>query len=489
MLTNIECQILNTILKTEKGYRPSEIKKICNLTEPTLHKYLNKLHDEEKYLLKKSYTNKSSHNAYYCINNNIEIFKKLFDEFIGTLYWLEFHSSAYCQNMITLEYVRNIKSKWNYPNDELIKKSYLEVFEDYQPVFSWDDPENNSKLIEYLGKTGISFSKTPRIEKGDNNTIIISDGKKNISLILNDEKTEVKIDDGIITDTTGNRITYKSEPKLFARMENGKLNLYRREKKLEITKEKCIEMANEHIKGLSYYVYGTNLPNPYISDEELLFILKSSPSAFKFALTDVLSQPTDAELSRIREDISLFALCVFCWENVPGKDTIRIINFLEDVGVDWVKNAKIEKSSDNKVITISDGKNVLPFELNEEKNKVKINKKKYILYSKEVKKGCTVVSFLYADPDTLGKNSLIEIWNQLPDFRKERYFSPIKRLIPNNIFSEQIILNFISDVRLGHFVAQPLYSTGLEVCLNVRMSLNGQEKICKDISYKTSLSY
>lgn len=255
---------------------------------------------------------------------------------------------------------------------------------------------------------------------------------------------------------------------------------------LSLTKEKRMEMTNDHIKGLANHLFGATLP--YLSGEDLLFILKSSPSAFKFALTDVLSQPTDAELSKLREDISLFTMCVFCWEDVPGKDSIRLTNFLEAVGVDWVKIAKIEKSSDNKVITVSDGKNHLSFKLNEGKSKVKINKKSYVLYSKEVKKGCTFVSFLYTDPDTLDKNSLIEIWNQLPEFHKERYISPVKRLIPNNIFSEQIILSFISDVRLGYFVAQPLYSTVLKVGLNVRMSLNGQEMICKEISYETSHS-
>ena len=255
---------------------------------------------------------------------------------------------------------------------------------------------------------------------------------------------------------------------------------------LSLTKKKRMEMVNDHIKGLANHLFSATLP--YLSDEELLFILKSSPSAFKFALTDVLSQPSDAELSKLREDMSLFTMCVFCWEEVLKKDASRLTNFLEAVGLDWVKNAKIEKSSDNKVITISDGNNSLRFKLNDGKNKVKINKKSYILYCKEVKKGCTMVSFLYTDPDTLDKNSLNKIWNRLPEFFKERYVSPIKKFIPNNIFSEQIILNFISDVRLGDFVAQPLYSTVLKVGLNVRMSLNGQEMIHKDISYETSHS-
>jgi hypothetical protein len=322
--------------------------------------------------------------------NTIVALKYLVDEYPDIL---KLHSSPHVQNIINAEFVKNIKSKWNYPDDESVRQSYRTVLDYHQ-------------------------------QKGEC---------------------------------------------------------------LEITQEKCLEMANKHIRGLEPRLFGDKVPFPYLSDDELLFILKSSSSAFKFAFN--VPTPTDEELSKLREDGSLFTACVFFWENVPGQDSNRIINFLEAVGVDWVKNAGIEKSSDNKVITISNGKKSLSFELKEGKNKVKINEKSYVLYSKEVKKGCTVASFFYTDPDTLGDDSLIEILNQLPEFWKERYSNPIKRLIPNQLFLEQMILNFISDVRLGHFVAQPLYSTVLKVGLNVRMCLNGEEKLCKDISYKTSHSY
>ncbi|MDD5472668.1 MAG: hypothetical protein PHU34_00810 [Candidatus Methanoperedens sp.] len=394
MLNKIEYSILNIILKTQKA-RPSEIKEVCGLTEPTLYKYLNKLHDDEKYLLKKSYPNNPSHNIYYYINNNIEIFKKLVTEFMESSYWLEFYSSDYCQDIINAEFVKYIKSKWNYPDDESIRQSYREVLDYHQ-------------------------------QKGEC---------------------------------------------------------------LEITEEKCLEMANNHIRGLKQNLFGDNVPFPYFSDDELLFILKSSHSAFKFAMTDVISPVTDAELLRMKEDILLFTWHPFCWEDVPGKDSIWLINFLEAVGVDWVKTAKIEKSSDNKVITISNEEKNLTFKLKDGKNKVKINEKYYVFYSKEVKKGCTMASFLHTDPDALDNNSLKETFSQLSDMRKKRYLSPIKQLIPNQLFLEQILLNFISDVRFGCFVAQPLYFTELKVELKVQMNLNGQKMISKDISYEASNSY
>ncbi len=84
-------------------------------------------------------------------------------------------------------------------------------------VFSWD--EIDIKLTEFLAqKFGFDWVKTAKIEKINNGmTIMVSAGKKFISLGLNDEKTtvNVKIDDGRIT-------------KLISRHENGKLNIYER---------------------------------------------------------------------------------------------------------------------------------------------------------------------------------------------------------------------------------------------------------------------
>ena len=352
---------------------------------------MNKLHDDDKYLLKKTHPNNSSHNIYYSLNNKTEIFKKLATEFIENSYWLEFYSSAYCQNMIHAEFVKSIKSKWNYPDDKSIRQNYRTV-------------------LDY------------RQQKGEC---------------------------------------------------------------LEINTEKCLEMANKHIKGVEPRLFGDQVPFPYLSDDELLFILKKSSSAFKFAFNVLI--PTDEVLSKLREDDLLFTSCSFFWENVPGQDSNKIIKFLEAEGVDWVENAEIEKNSDNKVM-ISNGKKSLFFELKKGKNKIKINEKSYILHSKEVGEGCMVANFFQTDPDTLHNNTLIKIWNQLPKFLKERYSNPINTLIPNKLFLEQIILNFILDVRLGNFVAQPPHSTVLKVGLNVQMSLNGKEMIHKDISYETSQS-
>lgn len=64
---------------------------------------------------------------------------------------------------------------------------------------------------------------------------------------------------------------------------------------------------------------------------------------------------------------------LFNWENVPGKDDGKLIQFLEQkYGVDWVRSAKIEKSSGNE-IKISTEKNVLLLTLNNENTKVTLS--------------------------------------------------------------------------------------------------------------------
>ncbi|MCE8429308.1 MAG: hypothetical protein J5U19_13070, partial [Candidatus Methanoperedens sp.] len=61
---------------------------------------------------------------------------------------------------------------------------------------------------------------------------------------------------------------------------------------------------------------------------------------------------------------------LFSWDNVPGKDNGKLIEFLEQkYGVDWVRTAKIEKI-DNNEIRISTEKNNLSLRLNNENTKV-----------------------------------------------------------------------------------------------------------------------
>lgn len=98
---------------------------------------------------------------------------------------------------------------------------YLEMREiiNFLYLFSWDKIQrnDNNELIEFIGqKFSIDWVKTAKVEKiNDCRTIHISAEKNNLSLELNDEKTEVtlKIDNG-------------RTDKFIAKMENGELNIY-----------------------------------------------------------------------------------------------------------------------------------------------------------------------------------------------------------------------------------------------------------------------
>jgi len=60
---------------------------------------------------------------------------------------------------------------------------------------------------------------------------------------------------------------------------------------------------------------------------------------------------------------------LFNWENVPGKDNGKLIEYLEQkYGVDWVRTAKIEKI-DNNEIRIATEKNFLSLKLSNENTK------------------------------------------------------------------------------------------------------------------------
>jgi stage II sporulation protein M len=60
----------------------------------------------------------------------------------------------------------------------------------------------------------------------------------------------------------------------------------------------------------------------------------------------------------------------FSWDEIPGEDTGRFIGFLiKDFGIDWTRNAKIDKSEDGNAIYISSENHYLSMKLNNEKTR------------------------------------------------------------------------------------------------------------------------
>jgi hypothetical protein len=62
---------------------------------------------------------------------------------------------------------------------------------------------------------------------------------------------------------------------------------------------------------------------------------------------------------------------VFCWEEIPGNDDVRLRDFLvKEYYLDWVKNAKIKKIDNDKTIEVSANGRYLLLILNDEKTEV-----------------------------------------------------------------------------------------------------------------------
>ena len=125
--------------------------------------------------------------------------------------------------------------------------------------------------------------------------------------------------------------------------------------------------------------------------------LKPAKSDFK---TFFANNPA-FEFGAIPVDLYLSKEYLFSWDEVPGNDSGRLIEFLkQNFGIDWIKTAKIEKIDDTKTIRVSTEKNSISLRLNDEKTKinlkiddgrtdefvVKKENDKLNIYSKEVDK-------------------------------------------------------------------------------------------------------
>ena len=76
---------------------------------------------------------------------------------------------------------------------------------------------------------------------------------------------------------------------------------------------------------------------------------------------------------------------LFNWQDIPGADEKKLLEFLKKQGIDWTKDAEIKKSNDGKVINISKGENSVKIMINEkeEKGTLKIGDKKIDLRIEE----------------------------------------------------------------------------------------------------------
>ncbi|KPQ41161.1 MAG: hypothetical protein MPEBLZ_04292 [Candidatus Methanoperedens nitroreducens] len=77
--------------------------------------------------------------------------------------------------------------------------------------------------------------------------------------------------------------------------------------------------------------------------------------------------------SNITQMVLITGIYLFSWDGIQGNDNEIFKKFLKkNFGIDWGKNAKIEKMDDGKTIQLSTGKNYLSLTLNDEKTKANL---------------------------------------------------------------------------------------------------------------------
>jgi predicted hydrocarbon binding protein len=65
--------------------------------------------------------------------------------------------------------------------------------------------------------------------------------------------------------------------------------------------------------------------------------------------------------------------CLFSWNNVPGTDSEKFLKFLgKHSDIDWMENAKVDKSQDGRSIDIVKGKNSAKITISERKKKANL---------------------------------------------------------------------------------------------------------------------
>ena len=131
---------------------------------------------------------------------------------------------------------------------------------------------------------------------------------------------------------------------------------------------------------------------------------------------------------------------LFSWDNVPGKDNGKLIEFLEQkYGVDWARTAKIEKI-DNNEIKIATEKNFLSLKLNNENTKVTLTINKVKTDEFIVKK----------------ENSKLNIYTDIEQEKKEiRQGVKVKEIsYPYSILGGLVLAGLIVVALMGYYGTQ-----------------------------------
>ena len=127
---------------------------------------------------------------------------------------------------------------------------------------------------------------------------------------------------------------------------------------------------------------------------------------------------------------------LFRWDDIPGKDNVRLLNYLVKIKINWVKNAEIKKSDDGKTITVTKEKNSIRFKL-EKKDKVTLKidsgkTRKYILKKERGK--------LNVYPQKSGPSPDIRCVSE----KGRKFISIVSRNLENKFITNRDALDYLS---------------------------------------------
>jgi len=255
--------------------------------------------------------------------------------------------------------------KLSFYREEEVRGEYL---------FNWNDvPKNDSKrLIKHLyDNLKIDWVRKAEIKKSDNGkTITVTNGKNSLRFELNEEEYKA-----ILEISGGETQEYILEK------EKGKLNIHKR-KPLHRgfishalnDGEIMAEFVSQEDREKEFIVHAHLLiaSNPFCGnqhDNKYIIIFNGMSGPATFALTHVLTGGVTKGF------VSYEPEYLFSWNGVSGNekdsnDNKKLLKFLkDDLEINWVEKAEIKKSDNGKNITVTNGKNSLRFELNEEEDK------------------------------------------------------------------------------------------------------------------------
>ncbi len=294
--------------------------------------------------------------------------------------------------------------------DDFIERAFplKEASKKNRYLFSWDeiptDKIEKEKLIEFLNQQGLEWAKEAEIEKIDNgNAIKVSNKKNSLSLKLNNKKTKVNLE-----------INDRKTDEFIAKAENAKLNIY---KNLDVCK--CIQIAELEIGILILKFYETdilkinietlNLPGSFVRLVNICRYLNIEIEAVDLhkislegggsaELIYILKYPDDIK-NKIEDKIEIFS-----WDEIPTDkiEKEKLIEFLNQQGLEWAKEAEIEKIDNGNAIKVSNKKNSLSLKLNNKKDRFSLEigdskPKKFRIRFNEINEDKIKNLFRYAD--------------------------------------------------------------------------------------------